>query len=269
MKFNVEGVEIHASTGGREHKPDQPYVIFVHGSGQSRLTWTQQVRLFAYGGYNVIAPDLPGHGLSGGEAIFGIAEQGDWIAKMMDALKIDKAHLVGHSQGGIIVLETAAQHPKRIQSVSFIATAAAIPTNEQLIKMAEEAPQKAFNMMISWGSGQLAHKGDNTVPGASLIGAGLQNMALNSPAALPTDLRSCAAYGSGMEQAASLNCPTLCILAEEDRMTPCKFGKKFAENLPQNQLQIIAKAGHMLPVEHPVEVNRHLRAFLEEQIGAA
>lgn len=263
MKFEVDGTVIHASTGGREFTSGQPNVIFVHGSGQSRLTWTQQVRLFAYGGFNVIAPDLPGHGLSQGEPISGIAEQGAWIVNMMDALEIDKAHLVGHSQGGIVVLEAAAQHPERTMSASFIATAAAIPTNDFLIKMSEENPQKAFNMMISWGSGQLAHSGDNTVPGASLIGAGITNMALNSPDALPTDLRSCAAYTTGMEAAAKLTCPSLCILAEEDRMTPCKFGQKFAENLPDNRLHIVAKAGHMLPVEQPLEVNRHLREFLE------
>ncbi len=263
MKFDVNGVTINVSAGGRSHKDDQPLIVFVHGSGQSRLTWTQQVRRFAYSGYNVIAPDLPGHGLSGGDPIQGIEAMGAWIVDVLDALHVDKAHLVGHSQGGIVILETAYQKPERVSSATFIATAAAIPTNEALIKWSEEEPQKAFDMMISWGSGRVAHARDNTVPGASLIGSGLQTMALNSPDALPADLRSCGGYENGLAAASSIKCPTLCIFAEEDRMTPLKFGMKLAEALPNNQLIVLEKAGHMLPAEQPVEINKHLQKFYE------
>ena len=42
---------------------------FVHGSGLTHMTWVLQTRYFAFHGYNALAVDLPGHGLSGGESL--------------------------------------------------------------------------------------------------------------------------------------------------------------------------------------------------------
>lgn len=261
MRFEVDGSKVFASTGGRKHVQGQPWVLFLHGAGNCHLTWTQQVRAFAYNGYNVLAPDMPGHDLSEGQPISGIEAQAKWLIGVMDALAIDKAHLVGHSQGGIIALETAVLAPSRIASVTFVATAAVIPANPALIKMAEENPEKAFNLMVSWGSGTSAHAHDNSVPGVSLIDAGLRVMGLNAPEALATDLRSCAAYENGVAAAKKLTCPSLCIFAKEDKMTPVRAGCVLAENLNNNELHILEGVGHMLPLEKPQEINRLIKNF--------
>ena len=261
MQFEVNGSKTFASTGGKQHTAGQPWVIFLHGAGNCHLTWTQQVRAFAYNGYNVLAPDMPGHDLSEGDPILGIEAQAKWLIGVMDALEIDKAHLVGHSQGGIIALETAELAPSQITSITFVATAAAIPANPALIKMAEENPAKAFNLMVSWGSGTSAHAHDNSVPGVSLIDAGLRVMGLNAPEALATDLRSCATYENGVAAAQKLTCPSLCIFAKEDKMTPVKAGRVLAENLPNNELHVLEGAGHTLPLEKPQEVNRLIKNF--------
>ena len=47
----------------------KPLIIFVHGSGLTHMTWVLQTRYFAFHGYNALAVDLPGHGLSGGESL--------------------------------------------------------------------------------------------------------------------------------------------------------------------------------------------------------
>jgi len=262
MRFKSGGITINASTGGRKPVDGQPWLLFLHGAGQSRLTWTQQVRKFAYGGYNVLAPDLPGHGLSQGEPIEGIEAQAEWVVDVMNTLQIEHAHLVGHSQGGITALEIAAGSPDRVTSVVFIATAAAIPANETLIKMAEDNPENAFDKMVAWGSGRTAHAYDNVVPGSSLIGAGLRIMEQNSPDALAKDLVSCATYRDGVDSARKVRCRSLCIFAREDKMTPVKLGRILADNLPNNELHIIEGAGHMLPGEKPLAVNKLISAFL-------
>ena len=48
------------STGGRTHQDGAPHLIFLHGSGQSHLSWVLQSRYFAYQGFNILAPDFPG-----------------------------------------------------------------------------------------------------------------------------------------------------------------------------------------------------------------
>ena len=62
MKLELGHHIVHIATGGRAPNADAPALLFLHGSGQSHLTWVLQSRYFAYEGYNIIAPDFPGHG---------------------------------------------------------------------------------------------------------------------------------------------------------------------------------------------------------------
>lgn len=262
MHLLVNNTASFVSTGSRPHKAGQPFLIFLHGSGQSHLSFAQQSRSFAYDGYNVVTPDFPGHGHSKGEALSTIEAMADWVIALMDALHADDAILVGHSQGCLIVLELAARFPARVKAAAFIAGSAAIPVNEHLVAMAEKVEPKAIAAMMSWGSGLRGHKHDNTVPGASHIGAGIHLMSMNASGALAADLKSCNAYQAGADQAKKITCPTLCILAERDRMTPMKAGRALADALPNNRVSVVAGAGHMLTVENPREVNTALREFL-------
>ena len=69
MKHNLHGETIHIATGGLDFDATKPVLVFIHGSGQSHLTWVLQSRYFAHRGFAVLAPDLPGHGLSDGDPL--------------------------------------------------------------------------------------------------------------------------------------------------------------------------------------------------------
>lgn len=262
MRFQLDGEEVYASTGGREAIDGQPWLVFLHGAGSSHLVWSQQSRSFAYGGFNVLAVDFPGHNLSGGEALTSIASQADWLIKVFDQLGIEKATLVGHSQGGLVCLAMSQKAPERLEKLVFVATAAAIPVNPQLVETAETKEHVAKSSMTAWAHGPDAHHFDNTVPGFSHIGNGLRTMDLNVKGALAHDLKSCAAYENGLEIASKIKCPTMCVLAAQDKMTPAKFGMKLAEALPNNRLHVLENSGHSIPVEAPHELNQYLRDFL-------
>ena len=268
MRLKVNGNTVYASTGGRKAAVGQPWIIFIHGAGQSHLTWSQQVRSFAYSGYNVLALDLPAHGESEGKALDNAQAMAAWVIDVMDELKIAKAHIVNHSMGGLISLELGAHYGARVESIVFIATALTIAVNDALIEMASSAPRKAFEFMTSLGHGPDAHVFDNSVPGTSLIGAGLQIMAKNQPDALPADLIACALYKDGEKNAAKISCPTMCLLASLDQMVALKFGRKLAEALPNNVSHVFDGAGHMLPGERPREINARLRTFYDGEVDA-
>ena len=74
MKHVLDGASIHIATGGLDFDPARPVLVFIHGSGQSHLTWVLQTRYFAHRGFSVLAPDMPGHGLSSGEPLTSIAD---------------------------------------------------------------------------------------------------------------------------------------------------------------------------------------------------
>ena len=91
MDLVVNGVEAFVGTGGRKFDPALPLVVFVHGAGLDHTVWALLARWFAHHGCGVLAPDLPGHGRSGGEPLASIGAIADWIAALIEASKADRA----------------------------------------------------------------------------------------------------------------------------------------------------------------------------------
>ncbi|MGB1758997.1 MAG: alpha/beta fold hydrolase, partial [Candidatus Puniceispirillaceae bacterium] len=108
MKHQLNGIDIHIATGGRKFDAAGEVIIMLHGSGQNHLTWVLQSRYFAYRGFAVLAPDFPGHGLSGGTPLASIEDMAAWVIALMDSLDVKQARLVGHSQGCLVAIEAAA-----------------------------------------------------------------------------------------------------------------------------------------------------------------
>ena len=264
MKHQLNGIDIHIATGGSKFDAAGEVIIMLHGSGQNHLTWVLQSRYFAYRGFAVLAPDFPGHGLSGGTPLASIEDMAAWVIALMNSLDVKQARLVGHSQGCLVAIEAAAAYPNRIKSIALIAGALAIPVNQQLLDMSDMALAKAISVMTSWGHGPMAHMHDNTQPGHSFIGYGNRLMALNNQDALRADLTACNIYTNGPDAAKSITQPALCILAENDRMTPLKFGRQMAAAITNAEMTVIANAGHMLPAEYPADVNATLRSFFQQ-----
>ena len=262
MFAQVQAQKSYLSTGGRKFNDPAPFLIFLHGSGQSHLSWVLQTRFFAYEAFNVIAPDFPGHGLSEGAPLASIEEMADWIIALMDRLDIEKAVVVGHSQGGLVALELASRYPARIDKLVLIATALAIPVNDYLVSASKDKQPAAIKMMTGWGHGSSAHFYDNTQPGFSHLGFGRALMAGNDTTSLHADLGACNAYDGGPDAAGAIHQPCLVILAGSDKMTPIKKGRELAQAIEGSQLVEIAGAGHMLPSERPDEVNSALASFL-------
>ena len=265
MRFEIDGQQVFASIGGRKHKQGQEWIIFIHGAGGNHLVWSQQARSFAYGGYNVLALDFPGHGQSSGPAFDNAQAMADWILKVMDKFEILSAHFVSHSLGGLVCLRLGAEHRERVKSVAFIASAMKIAVHGVLIEKSANDPQKAYKMMHSGFFGPIGQLHNNSVPGHSLIGYGLQIMANNQQNALNADLIACVNYEDGETDAANINCPTLCLHAGMDGMVGLKTCRKLGNKLADCTQHIFENCGHMLTAECPREINEHLRQFYKNK----
>lgn len=289
MKLSVCGEEIFVSTGGRPFDPrpagagldvseqvgavnDTPagqVLLFIHGSGQNHLSWILQGRFLANRGFTILAPDLPGHGYSTGAPLGSIEAMADWCVSLLDACGVTTATVIGHSQGGLVAMEMAARYPQQVERLVLIATALAIPVNDGLLGLARNDQPRAIEAMVSWGHGVTGHRHDATLPGQSHLNFGRQLMAGNDKTALFTDLNACNTYENGPAAASAITCPTCCILAGRDRMTPLKTGRAMADAIDGARLEIIANGGHMLPSETPDETNAALRRFLGSPTGLA
>jgi len=258
MHLVVRGIKTYAATGGKDFDPALPTVMFVHGSGLDHRSWALQTRWFAYNGYSVLAPDLPGHSLSAGEALESIEEMGVWLAEFIAAAGAERVHAIGHSQGFLDLLELAGRAPKLLKSITGVGTAGAIPVNPALIDAARDNPGAAAEMLLMWGFGNDAQYGISAVPGMQPIAIGRQIMARNP---LYQDLVACSNYDNGGALAKAIDLPAQLVLARNDRLTPVKAGMAFAGEL-NAKVSVIERYGHMLPIEAPRQTLQHLRDLI-------
>jgi pimeloyl-ACP methyl ester carboxylesterase len=258
MYIEVRGHKTYAATGGKEFDSGLPTVMFVHGSGLDHRSWALQTRWFAYNGYSVLAPDLPGHSLSAGEALISIEDMGAWLGDFIRAAGVDKVHAIGHSQGFLDVLELARQAPELLKSITGVGTAGAIPVNPALLEAAKNSAGDAADMLLMWGFGADAQYGISAVPGMQPIAIGRQIMASNP---LHADLIACGEYMNGNAVAKTIEVPSQLILARKDRLTPFKAGMAFAEIL-NAKVTVIERYGHMLPIEAPRQTLQKLRELI-------
>src|SRR5712691_864364 len=121
MRLKVNGTDTFIATGGRDFDPALPTVVFLHGAGLDHTVWALLARWFAHRGFGVLAPDLPGHGRSGGEPLESIGAMADFTAALITAAGARNAGIIGHSMGSLVALETAARHPHKVAALGLIA----------------------------------------------------------------------------------------------------------------------------------------------------
>lgn len=259
MKINVKSAEIFVATGGKDFDASKPTVVFIHGAGFDHSTWALYTRWHSHNGWSVLAPDLPGHGISGGTPLASVGEMADWVIALLDAAEVKQARLVGHSLGSLIAIEAAARYPGRIASLGLIGTAAAMPVSEALLSAAKENSPDAIAMMTIWGFGSRAALGGSLSPGNWMIGKGVRVLEATKPGVLYTDLAASNIYDA-KEAAAKVKAPTTIVLAERDLMTPAKNGKALAALIPNAKTVVLPGAGHMLLAERPDEVLKAIAA---------
>ena len=262
MHLSYNNDDIFVSTGGRAFDASGEVLLFIHGSGQSHLTFLQQGRFFANRDWQVLNPDMPAHGHSGGTPLTTISDMSNWYAGLMDELGIKSATIIGHSQGCLVALELAKNHPQKVKKLCLVAGSMAIPVNDALLDMAKNKPQAAYQAMVDWAHASDSHLYDHSWPGFTHIDFGKQVMAANQQNALFADLNACNTYKDGQDAANSVTCPAITILASQDKMTPAKAGKQMADAINDCELHIIEDAGHFLLSERPFETNKIIRNFI-------
>ncbi|MGH6626266.1 MAG: alpha/beta fold hydrolase, partial [Burkholderiaceae bacterium] len=114
MELSVNGHPTYCYSGGKPFDPAKPTAVFIHGVLNDHSVWILQTRYFAHHGWNVLAPDLPGHCKSAGEPPKTVEEAAQFILALLDAAGVKRAARVGHSLGSLIALETAARAPERV-----------------------------------------------------------------------------------------------------------------------------------------------------------
>lgn len=229
-------------------------IIAVHGAGLQG------------GFYGALAPHmidftfkpltLPGHDARRPAALFAdIPAMATFLGAEIDAAPAAyDLVLLGHSMGALVALAAAA-HP-RVMAVVLTGAALEMPVNPDLLSMARDNPVGAAEMIAKWGVWR-DHPQAETLRG--ILGS---LMAAVPQEALAVDLAACNAYTGAAAAAALVQKPVLVLAGDADKMTPLAGAQALTEQLPQAVFAVMEGAGHMLPIEKPLECAREIKDFL-------
>ena len=258
MIFKIDNNEVFVSDAGQSINKNKNSIVFLHGSGLSHIVWSLTEQYLSNQDYNVLAVDLPGHGNSEGESLKSIEEISNWLEKVFNELNISNIIIIGHSQGCLEALEYCSKFSKRVKKLVFVGGSYRMPVNQDLIDLAKDGDDQAVKLMMKW-SYKNAKK---------FIGGNPVQKIINSPRdireILAIDLIACNNYKNGSEALKSINCPTLFIFGELDKMVSLEKGKKFAELIPNSETHVIKDCGHMIMFEKAFEMREKISEFLKK-----
>ncbi len=264
MDHRMNGQRVRYANGGRDHDRSLPAVVLIHGSGMNRTIWQLQTRFLAHHGFRVAAIDLPGHGGSDGPLRETIPEMAEWLTEAIHSMGLGPAHLVGHSMGTYVALETAAQHPERVASLVLMGTAGAMPVHPELLQSASDDLPHASDLMSAWGFGAPAHIGRHATPGMWAIGYSRALVDRSRPDSLAVDMAACNSYQSAVEAAKAVTCPVTFVLGALDKMTPVRKASELIDAIPHSRTVTLPGVGHMIPVEAPDAAREAILEALRE-----
>ena len=256
MIFQIENKNVYASDAGKNIDNKKETIVFLHGSGLSHIVWSLTEQFFSNKNFNVLSIDLPGHGNSEGICLDTIEKIVDWLEKVFIKLDLDKVILVGHSQGCLEILEYSYKYKSRLKKLVFVGGSYKMPVNQDLIDLAGSGDDEAVKLIMKWSYAN----------SKKFIGGNPVDKIINSPRAireiLATDLIACNNYKNGSEALKAINCPTLLIFGELDKMINLEKGKKFADLIPNSKTHVIKDSGHMIMFEKVFEMREKILEFL-------
>ena len=165
--------------------------------------------------------------------------------------------------GSLIGLELAATQPALVTKLVLSGTTAAMRVHEDLQSAADKNQRRAHEMITSWSLTGQSGLGGHPTPGLWMGGHVLQT-SLNAGAdVLANDLRACNDYDAALDRAADVQCSTLVMVGEEDRMIHPTGTTQLVEAMGDKAATVaIPNAGHAMMLEQPDAVLDALIAFL-------
>ncbi|MEM9426433.1 MAG: alpha/beta hydrolase [Pseudomonadota bacterium] len=282
MYTYVNGTRIYFDIDGEGLTPDgavirkKPTVVMVHGGPGADHTVSKPYFSQLTDIAQVVFYDHRGNGRSSGDDPnqWNLAQWGDDLHGLCDALGIERPIVIGTSFGGFVSLAYATRHPDHAAGLVLISTAAKVEFQEvyqaferlggaEIAKIAQEYWENPTE------DGRALYR-DRCVPLYQRVESAslewLSRVLWRNETAL--HFNGPYAEHGRMDFRNDLNriaCPVLLMVGEEDPITPPVFSDVIADHLPESQLTYhrFADCGHGVVADRPEEARRAIRTFIE------
>jgi 3-oxoadipate enol-lactonase len=253
LSYEVEG----ASAG--------PAVVLLHPLATNLSIWDELTAALAPR-YRVVRFDARGHGASeASPAPYTFATLSADVVGLMDHLRIERAHFLGLSMGGMVGQHLGLEHPQRFSSLVLCSTSSRVPAEgramwDERIKAAREQgmASQAPPAMQRW----VAQSARERKP--ALV-ARLTRYVETTP--VEGYVGWCNAISSldVTDRLGGIRLPTRVIVGAEDPATPPAAAEVIHRGIAGSDLVVVPGVSHMLHVEEPDTFNGHVLAFLDRQ----
>lgn len=258
MNVVANGIEMRYEATGAG-----PWVVFSHSLACDHSMWEPQVAALARR-YSVLRYDARGHGGSAAPAgPYTLEQLADDAIALMDALRIERAHFVGLSMGGMIAQHFALKAPRRLLSLTLADTASRYPADvlpvwEERIRVVSEQGMEPMvePTLERWFTERYRNDHPEIM---ARIGALIR--------ATPTaGYIGCAHAIPRLDvthRLSAVGLPTLVMVGEQDPGTPVAMAREIQGAIAGSRLEIIPDAAHLSNIQQAERFNGLLLGFLD------
>ena len=262
---------MHVARYGHGGRP----VLLVHGLGTSSFLWRNVAPALAVGNHTAFAVDLFGHGESDRpyDGEFGIAAQSEYLDRVLTALRVPKAMVVGCDLGALVAIRLANDHADRVERLVLVSPPEIAELPGEDVKLLQRAVRRA------------PLRQQRGVMGAAAILRPLLEASVSDPNAMPdaligrylapfvgrdgveqllTLVRSIRAQDLHEEEVRTIAAPTMIVAGDGDQWLPTDVAESLAAAIGgETRLERIPGAGRLVPEEAADELAELILAFDE------
>ena len=236
-------------------------LLLLHGYTDSSRSWSLVAPYLAK--YRLLIPDQRGHGGSDTPVCcYGTPQFAYDATLFLDALKIERAAVAGHSLGSMVAISLAADHPDRVSKIILIGSTALVPVKRGDWLYDNVAALKApidpsSQFMREW------HPANQPTPVDPVFAAAVRDEYLTIPMHVWHGvMRELAAVPVG-RHAADVKAPALVLSGGKDPLFPAEHHRSLLKAFPNAEARVFAELGHNPNWERPEEIAAAMTNFLE------
>jgi pimeloyl-ACP methyl ester carboxylesterase len=272
--FLYGGVPIMHFDSGQKNRP---VMVFVHGLGANLTTFEYVSTLLDKAGYRVCGLDMPGFGLSGKPfREYTMDYFSGAVLALMDHLGIASATLCGHSLGGLVCANAALRSPSRVENLIMLSPAGVFKmpfpvrliARKLIMRQSLLAPALERNAvrLLEFVFGERNERTERFIEQSTTRPDSRFCLDLaRVMSAAKNDLTSFHLFGKEEK----LEMPTLVIWGGRDRLLPFTHVPAFVKRLPDGELEVLERCGHMSIIEDPDAVAHAAKGFLQRASAAS